>query len=892
MTDLRIEHLDDPIGIGDNRPRLSWRIVDAEPGATQVAYEVECSGEGLATHRAKTMSGRSQLVEWSSLTLRPRQRAQIRVRIWLEDQKEPTEWSETITVEVALPTDAWSAEFVSPSQEASMSGPRPAYLLRAEFDLPEKTTRVRAYATARGVYDLLVNGREVADDVLAPGWTSYDHRLVYRTYDLDELVHPGRNALGAWLADGWFRGRLGFNGGLWDVYGRDVALLVQLEATSADGTVSVIPLTWTWAPAPITSTGLYEGEVHDQRRAAGRWATPGYDDTGWSPTTSVPRQPAVQLVPAAAPPIRVIETLRPVSIERRPGGRVRLDFGQNISGKLRFTATAPRGHVLELHHAEVLEDDELATRPLRSATSIDTYAFAGEASETWTPRFTLHGFRYAEIEGWPEGLDPAERVEALVVHSDMVRRGSFASSHELLNRFHDNVVWSMRDNFVGLPTDCPQRDERLGWTGDIQVFAPAASFLYDATGVLRSWLDDLRAEQLEHGSVRNFHPWLDCGFPADPSAGWGDAAVIVPWVLYERTGDASILRDYLSAMTDWVDQVDRLTGGTGLWNTGFQLGDWLDPHAPPERPGDSATDPYLVATAYHAHTARLVARAAEICGEDEMANHYRGIASRAKSAFQHEYLAPSGRVVSDTVTALAVAIVFDLFVDEKQRLDAGRRLATLVHQGDHLIRTGFIGTPLVCDALASTGSVDTAYHLLLQERCPSWLYPVTMGATTVWERWDSMLPDGTVNPGEMTSFNHYALGAVVDFMHRVVAGLAPGEPGYAAVAVAPRPAGGLTYATAAHDSPYGRIATSWRRTGNRFDLEVTVPVGVRATVTLPSGEGPVTVGSGTHRFGCRYRRPDDDPKPSRTWNIHDPEERLEMEAALAKQPDQNNRRTA
>ena len=892
VTDLRVEHLDDPIGISNPCPRLSWRIVAAKPGAVQVAYEVEHTGDGLAPHRAKVSSGRSQLVEWTSSPLRPRQRVNVRVRVWLEGQHEPTGWSEDVTIERGLPADGWSAEFASPSLEAPMDGPRPAYLLRAEFDLPSNATRVRAYATARGVYDLLVNGGEIDGEVLAPGWTSYNHRLVYRTYVLDGLVEPGRNVMGAWLADGWFRGRLGFNGGRWNVYGTDVSLLLQLEVTTADGAVVNVPLTWRWIPAPVTATGLYEGETHDQRRAVVGWATAGFDDSAWSVTTSVPRPPEVRIVTPSAPPVRVIERLRPVTVERLPGGRVRLDFGQNISGKLQVTASAPRGHVIELHHAEVLEDGELATRPLRSATSLDTYVFAGDASETWTPRFTIHGFRYAEIVGWPENQDPKSGVEALVVHSDMTRRGSFASSHELLDRFHENVVWSMRDNFVGLPTDCPQRDERLGWTGDIQVFAPAAVFLYDTTGVLSSWLDDLRAEQIEHGSVRNFHPWLDCGFPADPSAGWGDAAVIVPWVLYERAGDTAILRRYLPAMTGWVDQVDRLTGGTGLWSSGFQLGDWLDPHAPPERPGDSATDPYLVATAYHAHTARLVARTAEILGEEGLAERYRAIADGATQAFQHEYLAPSGRVVSDTVTALAIAIVFDLFANEPQRRDAGRRLAALVEGGDNLIRTGFIGTPLVCDALASTGHIDTAYHLLLQKRCPSWLYPVTMGATTVWERWDSMLPDGTVNPGEMTSFNHYALGAVVDFVHRVVAGLAPEEPGYALVRVAPQPGGGMTFASAQHDSPFGRIVTSWTRAGDRFDLQVILPVGVRAKVTLPSGEGPVSVGAGSHEFSCSFRPPEDDPKPPRAWNIHDPDERREMEAAAGGQADQDTGRTA
>ncbi|GII98876.1 alpha-L-rhamnosidase [Sediminihabitans luteus] len=874
-VDLRVEHRPDGLGVGDRSPRLSWRLEGLPHGVEQVAHEIEVARDGDETSRTTGHGSGTSLVDWPGAPLRSRERSHVRVRSTLSDGT-TTPWTPPLVVEAGLDPQDWAEPFVSPSTEASADGPRPAHLLRARLDVPAWAVRVRAYVTAHGVHELEVDGERLGDDELAPGWSSFEHRLRYRTIDLDDVVRPGTGSvLGVWLADGWYRGRLGFNGGLWDVYGRDVAVLVQVEAHRADGRVERLPLEWRTAPAPVVATGLYEGETHDARLEQPGWSLPGFDDSAWEVPTTLPRELFTHaLEEPPGPPVRVTEVLRPVAVERRPDGRVRLDFGQNVSGRLRVSAAAPRGHVLRLHHAEVLEGDALGVRPLRSATSVDTYVFAGTGEETWTPRFTLHGFRYAELEGWPDGADPST-VEALVVHSAMTRTGWFASSDPLLDRFHENVVWSMRDNFVDLPTDCPQRDERLGWTGDIQVFAPAAAFLHDSTGVLLSWLRDLGAEQRAQGTVRNFHPWLECGFPAEPAAAWGDAAVIVPWTLYERTGDLRILRDHVASMAAWVDQVDALTGGTGLWDSGFQLGDWLDPAAPPTRPGDSATDAHLVATAYHARSAALVARTYELLDEPAQADRCAAIADRARAAFRSTFVSPAGRVVSDTVTALSVAICFDL-LDERQLAVAGARLVEKVVESDHRISTGFVGTPLVCDALARTGSPDTAYHLLLQTACPSWLYPVTMGATTVWERWDSMLPDGTINPGEMTSFNHYALGAVVDHLHRVVGGLAPAAPGYRHVLFAPVPGGGLTHASAEHLSPQGMVRSAWRREGDVLHLTVEVPPGARGTVRLPDGSAPVEVGPGTSTHACRVRPAVDDPVAPRRWNVHDPQERQQM----------------
>jgi alpha-L-rhamnosidase len=735
--------------------------------------------------------------------------------------------------------------------------------MRREFVVPKAVKRARLYVTAWGVYEVEVNGCRVGNEILAPGWTSYGERHLYQTFDVTALVVQGSNAIGAMLADGWFRGRVGFQGGVTRLYGERTALLAQLEITFGDGSTDVVSTdtSWVCSSGPIVSTGLYAGEHYDARRERTGWSSAGFDASGWA-LVEVTGYDASLLVAPQGPPIRAVEVLAPKRVERAPSGRLIVDFGQNISGRLRIRVQAPAGHTITFRHAEVLEDGELSLRPLRQAKALDQYVAAGRGVEEWEPRFTMHGFRYAELEGWPGDVEEGA-VEAIVCHTDMRRTGWFECSDALLNRLHENIVWSMRGNFVGIPTDCPQRDERLGWTGDILAFSPAASFLYDCSGMLASWLADLMAEQDWLGTVPDYVPWVPLTFPLEPAAAWGDAAVFVPWTLYQRFGDLGILRAQYPSMKAWVDQIAEVAGERHLWDRGFQLGDWLDPTAPPDRPEDVRTDCFLVATAFHARSAAIVAEVATLLGQADDHLHYRDLARDIRVAFIDEFVTPSGRLSSDAPTAYALALSFDLLPGDQQRDRAGRRLTELVRAGGYRIGTGFVGTPLICDALSSVGADDVAYRLLMQQECPSWLYPVTMGATTVWERWDSLLSDGTVNPGDMTSFNHYAFGSVADWMHRRLVGLASAEPGYRRILVSPRPGGSITHAAAAHDTPYGRAAVEWDRNGQRLEVVVTVPPNTTATVRLPDpAHCPVEVGSGRHTFACKFRDPADDVGPS------------------------------
>jgi alpha-L-rhamnosidase len=430
----------------------------------------------------------------------------------------------------------------------------------------------------------------------------------------------------------------------------------------------------------------------------------------------------------------------------------------------------------------------------------------------------------------------------------MERTGWFSCSEPLINQLHENIVWSVRGNFFDIPTDCPQRDERLGWTGDIQIFAPTASYLYDCAGLLKSWLTDLALEQRNDGAVPLFIPNINDG-PIVPSGAWGDAAVIVPWVLYWSFGDQGILQAQFSSLCAWVDYLISTVGPALIWSNGFQFGDWLDPNAPPEIPGDSRTDSTLIATAYFARSAELASKIAGILERPAEEERYALLAKQIRDAFANEFISPSGRVVSDSATAYSLVIQFGLARDAAQRTRAGRRLSELVRDAGYRISTGFIGTPLVCDALCETGHSRTALLLLKQRENPSWLYPVTMGATTMWERWDSMLPSGKINPGDTTSFNHYALGSIADWLHRSLGGLTPLEPGYRRFQVKPLISGGFTNAETRLMTVYGLAGCSWTLEENRVELNVTVPPNTTAEVAFPrSGRSAVLVGSGTHQW--------------------------------------------
>ena len=825
---VRFEHHTSGLGVGTRAPRISWHL-EGEGNFGPTGYEVERNG-------AETCSVEPYeqvLVPWPFSPLGPGEGAVVRVRAGSAEGW--TAWSEPSLVEAGLisPGD-WKALFVSPRRSGGTGAPAP--YVRGSFEVTGEVRRARLYTTALGAHVAYLNGHRVSADVLAPGWTSYAKRLAYQTYDVTGLLVQGPNLLQALLGNGWYRGKL-----TWDkrhYYGERLAYLAQLEVTYADGRAQRVctDTSWQAAESGVLFDDIYDGQTTD---------LPIDGPAGpWGPVDVVECDMAT-LFAAEAPAVRALMAL-PVREELvSPSGKKIVDFGQNLVGWVRLEIRGGReGQEVSLRHAEVLEGGELCTRPLRKAEATDRYLLKGAPAEVLEPIFTFHGFRYAEITG----LDGAgvDNVEAVVIGSSLERTGWFESSSAELDRLHENVVWGMRGNFLSVPTDCPQLDERLGWTGDIQVFSPAAASLFDCSSFLGSWLADLAADQRPGGEVPLVVPDL---MPFRPGvAAWGDAACVVPWVLYQHFGDLGVLERQWASMRGWVDWVASQAGESRLWSGRLQVGDWLDPTAPPEAPHLAKADPDVVATACFARCAGIVAEVANLLGRSDEAERYEALASQVRRAFADAYVTPSGLVMSDAQTVYAIALAWDLLPTERQRAAAGRRLAELVRLAGHRIGTGFVGTPWVLDALSDAGYCTDAYWLLFQRSCPSWLYAVTMGATTIWERWDSLLPDGSVNPGQMTSFNHYAFGAVAAYLHQRIAGLAPREPGYRSISVRPLPGRELTYARTRQLTPYGTAEVAWSRGEGSFLLEVTVPQLVEAHVQLPGSTTVEVVGAGKHRF--------------------------------------------
>ncbi|MCL2735178.1 MAG: glycoside hydrolase family 78 protein [Propionibacteriaceae bacterium] len=757
-----------------------------------------------------------------------------------------------------MPT--WQGQFISHSRACAESDPAPYF--RRPFFVEDRPRRATLYVTALGIVDPYLNGSRIGDQVLAPGWTSYRERLMVSEYDVTELIHTGHNVLGAIVGEGWAVGAL-----TWSKvnhhYADRPALYMQLELDHTDRAHTIVtePSTAPWKLSDwrvgtqgVRANGLYDGETFDARLESPTWCDPDFDDREWGPAIHY-HWDLDTLRLATAPPIRRIEHLPAVAVTTSPAGHRIIDFGQNIAGWTHLSIDTPRrGQDILIRHAEALTPEgSLERETNRTAQATDRYICAGADHEEWEPRFTFHGFRYIEVEGWKGALD-LSNFSAVVVHSDMARHGWFESSHALLDQFHSNVVWSMRSNFVGIPTDCPQRDERLGWTGDLNAFIPTATYLYDVQAVVESWLTDLMIERERVGNMPRSAPLVDPR-PSQPTALWGDAIVNVPWTLYQESGQVDVLRRCWAAMRSYVDEVESSLDESGLWNTGFQYGDWCDPDAPPREPGQGKTDKYLVAQAFYARTTAQMASIATLVGDTDAARHYTDLAARVRAAFQGAYVDPRGVVAGETSTGYALAICFDLLEPEQVEY-AGKRLNSVMAGRQFTISSGFAGTPFIADALTKTGHLDGAYALLMQTQCPSFLYPVTMGATTIWERWDAILPDGRLHRTGMTSLNHYALGAVADWIHRVVGGLSSAAPGWSRILVAPQPGGGLTHASTSHITPLGLAGVSWAVEEDEMRIRVIVPPGASADVRLPwHAESPtIAVGPGEHEWAypvCR-----------------------------------------
>jgi len=846
VTHLRCEYKVDPLGIDVKKPRLSWELESAEKGVMQTSYEIRVAESEVGLTKGKVIweSGKQESdasiqVEYGGPALESRRIYYWRVRVG-DNHGHLSEWSHIARWEMGLLDAAdWKANWITPNlvEDATKSNPSP--MLRREFALnsKKKLERARIYATAMGLYELSLNGMRVGDQYFTPGWTAYDFRYQYQTYDVTSELKKGKNCLGAMLGDGWFRGRLAWNNKR-NSYGKKVALLAQLVITYADGTQEILGTDdkWKAATGAVLESDIYNGETYDARLEKTGWDEAGYKDAEWKGVTVVDA-PKAKLVASAGPPVKEIEEIKPVKVFKTPAGDTVLDMGQNMVGWMRFHLSAPAGTTVTLRHAEVLDRDaNFYTENLRSAKEAIRYTSKGAGTETFEPHFTFQGFRYVAVSGWPGEVKP-EEFTGVVVHSAMARTGNFESSSALLNQLEHNIIWGQKGNFVDVPTDCPQRDERLGWTGDAEVFAPTASFNFDTAGFYTKWLRDVALDQEDDGAVPFVIPNVlshETRKGEAASAGWADVAVVVPWTMYQAFGDKRILEEQYPSMKGWVEYMRRAAGDSHLWKSGFSFGDWLAfATTNADYPG-ATTDKDLIQTAYFARSTELLARTAQVLGKKEDASVYADLEEKIRSAFQKEYVTPNGRLSSNTQTAYALALAFGL-LPESQRAEAAARLAADVKKFGHLT-TGFLGTPVLCRALSDYGYLDEAYLLLNRTEYPSWLYPLTKGATTIWERWDGIKPDGSFQSASMNSFNHYAYGAIGEWMYQVIAGLELDEhaPGYKHVLIEPHPGGGLTHASASVDSTYGRVASAWEIAGGKLKVKIEVPANTTASVRLPN----------------------------------------------------------
>ncbi len=821
-----------PLGIGSLQPRFTWLINSEKRNTKQVAYQIQVNGpKTMVWNSGKVNTDQSVFIDYQGLPLVSNTKYSWKVKVWTNDNQ-VSAWSAENSFQTSLLSKQdWKAKWITPGFEETPERPSPIF--RKEFLSNKKVANATAYITAHGLYEAQINGQRVGDAYLTPGWTSYKTRLQFQAYDITSMIKSGANAIGVSLGSGWYRGIIGFENNK-NSYGKEVALLLQIHIKYTDGTESIVATDETWKSSvgSIAYSEIYNGETIDARLEQTGWTTAGFNDKSWYPV-KLENFGYSNLISTQNELVKKQERIKPLKIFTTPKGEKVIDFGQNLSGWVVMKVKGQKGDKITLSHAEVLDKyGNFYTANLRAAKAQDTYILSGNGEEVFEPHFTWQGFRYLKVEGYPGELK-SENFEADVLNSNMAVTGNYSSSNSMVNQLQHNILWGQKGNFIDVPTDCPQRDERLGWTGDAQVFSRTASFNMNVHNFFIKWLQDVQADQVE-GKVPFVVPNI-LGAGATNSSGWSDVATIIPWNIYLAYGDKKVLVDQYNSMVNYVESIGKVANNH-LWNSGWHFGDWLFFRPADDNDGQSAvTDKGLIATAFYAHSTQLLINTAKVLGKQEDEKKYMVLLQNIKSAFLKEYVTPNGRLLSSTQTAYVLALNFDLLPEEFRQSTAARLVENIKNYGMHLT-TGFLGTPHLCNVLTRFGYSDIAYKLLLQPTYPSWLYPVKMGATTIWERWDGQKTDSTFQSVGMNSFNHYSYGAIGDWMYRQMVGLDTYEDGvgYKHIKIQPHLGGGFTQANASLLTYYGTVSSGWKIEADKIMMDVEIPVNTTATVFIPS----------------------------------------------------------
>ena len=827
LTKLKVNYFVAPIGIDEEKPRFSWQMSDPRQGAKQEAYRLQVETAGKINWDSGWVESRkSAQVSYEGSPLRPLTPYLWRVKARDMNGQE-TAWSES-SFETGFMFKKWKASWIQGTNPGITL--QPATYFRNEFKIPAgiKIRRARLYATALGTYTASINGKPVSDAILAPGWTDFRARVQYQTYDIGKLLQAGDNAVGIVLGDGWYCGAISY----WCThsskekphFGLPPAIRAELFIESEDGSSMVIASDPTWRCSqggPIRSSDLYHGETYDANLEMQGWDHPGFNASGWNLTQFTSR--TQEIVWTSAPPIKRFATVKAVSVSSPKEGVQIVDFGQNMAGRERFTVKAPAGTKIVIRHGEMLSSDgSLYTKNLGAAKATTTYISNGRKS-TYSPSFTSYGFRYIEVIGWP-GVIKAGDFVAEPISSDMERTGFFECSNALINRLYENVIWGQRSNYVDVPTDCPQRSERQGWTGDAQAFVNAGSYNFHAGGFFNKWLTDLESSRNAYGEypviAPSFERW------SSGVSGWADAALICPWHMYLKYGDAALLERHYPAMRKWI--LFQRDNSNGLIRKSAEYADWLNMDAP--------TSEELISTAFFAYGTQLMARIASIIGKGKDAEEFKQLLGEIKEAYAARFISPKGQLLEKTQTAALLTLKFDLAPDEKSRKKIIEGLAEDIRKRKTHLSTGFLGTPYLAPLLVDCGKPELAFALLEQTSFPSWLYPVTQGATTIWERWNSWTHKDGFGPEGMNSFNHYAYGAVADFLYEYVGGIRPLEDGgsFSNFILSPVFGGALAHASIEYRSEYGAILSSWKKSGKNVTWEIAVPPNSTALLRMPA----------------------------------------------------------